>query len=148
MDSCEPRAEMEPLTDEERSALELRWYEGRMLPFSEWLLAFVDRHREEILRMAAERTDPENLLAAVNELIIRRGSMHMAKEMEDQKKEIENELWYRGEKGPCDRAGVQLEWTSRHAAAWRRWRIREYLFVVDRCAGLVVARLLEPRNER
>ena len=129
------------LTEAERFALELRWYEGRMLPYADWLTAFVERYHEEIRREAAGADEAAALLAATKRLIAQRGSIHMVGELKDQKREIENELWYRGEKGKCDRAGILLEWTARHAAAWRRWRIQEYLFVTDRCANQVVALL-------
>lgn len=131
------------LSEPERLALELRWYEGRMLPYAEWVLAFVERHRAELLAAANGSGDPGVLLAATKALIIERGSVHMAAELKDQMREIENELWYRGEKGEYDRAGIQADWTTRYAVAWRRWRIREYLFVTDRCAGRVV-RVLQP----
>ena len=48
----EPPLAFEPLTEDELRVLELRWYEGRMLPFADWLFAFVDRNRDEILRLA------------------------------------------------------------------------------------------------
>lgn len=131
-----------PLTEDEQRALELRWDEGRLLQFADWLFAFVDGHREEILLLAGTPRDPVTLLAATKQLIARQGSLHMAAEMKDQRREIENEIRSRGEKGEHDRAGIQQEWTARHAAAWRRWRIREYLFVVDRSADRLAARLL------
>jgi hypothetical protein len=130
--------------EKEMFALELRWYEGRMLPYSDWLMAFVDRHREEILRVAKAPRDPAALLAATKQLIVQRGSIHMGSELKDQKHEIQNELWYRGEKGEYDRVRIEQQWTAAHAAAWRSWRIKEYLFVADRCADRVVALLLHP----
>jgi len=132
------------LTEAERFALELRWYEGRMLRYAEWLTAFADRHREEILMAAGAAADSAVLLAATKRLIAECGSMHLAGELKDQRREIENELWYRGERGEHDRAGIQQDWTARHAAAWRRWRIQEYLFIADRCACQVVALLQSP----
>jgi hypothetical protein len=48
--------------------------------------------------------------------------------------EIHNEIWYRGQAGYYDRDGIQQEWTICHAHAWRRWRLKEYCFVADRCA--------------
>jgi hypothetical protein len=132
----------EPLTEAELNALELRWYEGRMLRYAEWLGAFVQRHRAEILLAAHGSREPAALLAATKRVIAGRGSVHMAGELTDQRGEIENELWYRGERGDHDRRRIQLEWTAKHAAAWRRWRIKEYFFVTDRSGDLVVAHLL------
>ena len=84
------------------------------------------------------------LLTATKALISQRGSLHMAEELLDQKREMENELWYRGEKGEFDRRRIQQAWTAQHAAAWRQWRVKEYLFVANRCAGQLVATLLAP----
>jgi hypothetical protein len=131
-------------TDPERFGLELRWYEGRMLLYAEWLTAFVERHRDEILMMANGSRETASLLTASKRLIVQRGSLHMAEELKDQKREIENELWYHGEEGNSNRSGIQLEWTARHAAEWRRWRIKEYLFVADHCACEIAALLRAP----
>ena len=136
------------LTEAERFALELRWYKGHMLPYAEWLMAFVERHRDEILLGAGGADDPAALLDATRRLIAQRGSIDMVAEVKDQRREIENELWYRGEKGEHNRAGIQQDWTMRHAAAWRRWRIQEYLFIADRCASEVVALLQAPVSDR
>jgi len=145
--NAEPNAAPEPsdaLSESEHFALELRWYEGRMLPYAEWVGDFVARHRDEILGLAGGSDDPAALLTAAKRLIQQRGSLHMAQELQDQKREIQNELWYRGEKGEFDRRGIQQAWTAQHAAAWRRWRIKEYLFVANRCAGQIVAILQSP----
>lgn len=128
---------------DELRTLELRWYEGRMLLYVEWLEAFVGRHRAEILALANGSAVPDDLLAAAKRLIFDRGSVHMAGELRDQAKEIENELWYRGEKGDYNRPVIEANWAYNHGPDWRRWRVREYLFVADRCAGRVV-RLLQP----
>src|SRR5258708_11413737 len=83
------------LDDAERFALELRWYEGRMLLYVEWLHVFVERHRDEILKTAADSNDTTALLAATKQLIAQHGSIHMGGELNDQKRELEKELWYR-----------------------------------------------------
>ena len=141
-------ANFDSLDENELFALELLWYEGRMLPHSEWLMAFMDRHREEILRMAGAQRDPRALLAATKQLIVQRGSIDMGSELKDQKQEIQNELWYRGEKGEHDRVRIEQQWTAEHAAAWRRWRIKEYLFVADRCVERIAAELLHTFESR
>src|SRR5882757_2937277 len=137
---------LDSLTDAERFGLELRWYEGRMLLYVEWLISFVVEHREEIVS-AVLVNDTAALLAATKQLVAQRGSIHLAAELKDQRQEIENELWYRGEKGESCRRGISLDWTARHAAAWRRWRVQEYLFVADRCAGEVAMLLRAPARD-
>ena len=113
---------LDSLTEAERFGLELRWYEGGMLLYVERLISFVAQHREEIA-LAAAANDGASLLAATKRFIAQRGSIHLAAELKDQRQEIENELWYRGENGENCRRGISLDWTARHAAAWRRWRI-------------------------
>ena len=63
------------------------------------------------------------------------------REMNDQAREISDEIWIRGEHGEYDRAHIVEEWTARHAADWRHWRLTEYLYVMERLAGDVIARL-------
>lgn len=135
---------IQPLTAEEHQALELRWYEGRMLPYMEWIHAFAEKHRAEILRIAGPGASPEQLVAAVKQLIVQRGSMHMAAELKDQMREMEKELWYSGEKDERARSEIKQRWTVRHAAAWRRWRLQEYLFVVGLCRDQLTAQLQGP----
>lgn len=127
--------------DQELFSLELRWYEGRMLRYVEWLLDFAERNREEILSAAGPEPDPRALLAETKRRITQLGSVHLPGELSDQRREMENELWYQGERGVHDRAAIQLQWCTRHAAAWRRWRIHEYLFVADRCEHLIAGAL-------
>ena len=135
---------IEPLTPEEQQALEIRWYEGRMLPYVEWILEFAGKHREEILRTAGPGASADQLVAVVKDLIGQRGTMHLAAELKDQMREMEKELWYSGEQDPRARAEIKQQWTTRHAAAWRRWRIQEYLFVVGLCREEIAARLQDP----
>jgi hypothetical protein len=142
-DESSPPA-FDPPNAAETFALELRWYEGRMLPYAEWLMDFAGRHRAEILALAAGSGEPAALVAATKRLIVQRGSLRRAEELHDQIHEIENELWYRGEKGDHDRRRIQQEWTVANACAWRRWRIKEYLFVADRCAEELAATLANP----
>lgn len=134
--------EISRLTEAERAALEIRWYEGKMLHFVELLLAFVGRHRTEILHGAGGAVEPAALLMATKRFILLRGSVHMPSELTDQKLEMENECWYRGQEGQHDRTSIQVGWAQRHGKPWRQWRIREYLFVVDCCAERIVGILL------
>lgn len=135
---------IESLTPEEQQALEIRWYEGRMLAYVEWIHAFAEKHRGEILRIAGPDPSADQLIAAVKQMIIQRGSMHMAAELKDQMREMEKELWYSGEQDERARREIKQRWTARHAAAWRRWRIKEYLFVVGLCREQLATQLRSP----
>ncbi len=131
----------EDLTEAERFALELRWYDGSMLPYFEWIMELIENRRAEIVQRAAGSSEPAALIAATKRVIAECGSLHMAAEMKAQKEEIEKELWCQGQKGRHDRAKIKQEWAQRYGADWRRWRVREYLFVVDRCAERIVEAL-------
>jgi hypothetical protein len=135
---------IDSLTPEEQQVLEIRWYEGKMLPYVEWIHEFAEKHRGEILRISGPGATPDQLVAIVKDLIAQRGTMHLAAELKDQMREMEKELWYRGELDPRARAEIKQEWTVRHAAAWRRWRIQEYLFVVGLCREELAAQLQGP----
>ncbi len=158
--------ELEKLTPsdaDEAVALEIAWARGSLDRHVERLLAFVDRNHDEIVQLAEERArtpDPSDastansarpaephlpdaaaLLDAVKCVVGRAGAVHLASEMRDQLQVIRDELWIRGERGDYDRAHITEEWTSRHAANWRRWRLKEYAFVIDRIADRVLARI-------
>lgn len=160
----------------EAVALEIEWARGSLDCQIERLLAFVDRNHDDIVALAEARTRasdahegesapsaptrgegsrpfeaarlPESaaLLDAVKCIVGRAGAVHLASEMRDQLQVIRDELWIRGEKGDYDRAHITEEWTSRHAANWRRWRLKEYAFVIDRIADRVLARIATGRR--
>ncbi|MEO6246262.1 MAG: hypothetical protein ABIQ12_12585 [Opitutaceae bacterium] len=133
-----------PLSDAQRSALEVRWYDGKMLRYVDLLTSFAARHRAEILRESGDARDSAALCEATQRYILHVGSVHMPSELTDQKIEMENECWYRGQEGRHDRADIMITWAHCHGRPWREWRLREYLFVVDRCAEKIVAELLPP----
>ena len=139
--------ELPPLDDKERAQMEVYWYEGKMLPFIDLLVGFVVGRRDEILLEARGSTDSAALREAIKRLVYRRGSVHMASENRDQKAEMEKECWYRGQRGAHDRSGVKVEWVDNYGKAWRRWRVREYLFVIDRSEDRLVAHLVVPSAE-
>jgi hypothetical protein len=131
----------ELLQEEERRVLELRWTQGRLQAHVERLLAFAERRRDEILAAVGSDLDPAALVRATKWLVVRQESVHAPSEMRDQVREIHDEIWIRGERGDYDRERIKHEWTSKHAAAWRRWRVKEYIFVADRCTADLVNRL-------
>lgn len=135
-------AELEPANDDARDALEREWASGRLDPYGERLLAFVTRHRAAIVQRAGPDADAHALLLAAKQHVILAGAVHPRSEMVDQAREIQDEIWIRGERGEYDRQHIAHEWTSRHAANWRRWRLTEYLYVMDRRAHEIVAALL------
>jgi len=121
--------------DEETRIIEGLYKAGQLNNICAHLLEFVSRHREEILTMASRnhRADKSNV-EATKQLIQHRGSIHLPSEMADQIKEINNEIWYRGEHGDYNRSKIQEEWAMRYASMWRNFRIKEILYVCDQKA--------------
>lgn len=132
-------------TQEELKALKGEWESGKLAGISAHLLEFVERHRDEILNLAHFSYAPEELLAAVRHVVRLRGFIHLPLDMADQIREISNEIWYHGERGDFNRAKIQEEWTVKHAQTWRKWRVKQILYVVDRRASDVAAALLARR---
>ncbi len=120
--------------DEELRIIEGLYRSGQLNGICVHLLEFVARHRQEIHSMARKTRSDQNLIEATKQLIQHRGSIHLPSEMADQIKEINNEIWYRGEHGDYDRSKIQEEWAMKYASMWRNFRIKEILYVVDQKA--------------
>jgi hypothetical protein len=130
------------LTEEEFRGLQELYDAGRLRSISDHLLEFVVRHKRDILALATPSASQEDLLAAAKVVIRKRGSIHLPSEMADQIKEINNEIWFRGEHGDFDRSKIQEEWAVRFAGQWRSWRVKEILYVVDRMGLEILQRLV------
>lgn len=137
--------DVEPATQEELKTLKAEWEAGKLAGISAHLLEFVERHRNEILSLANFSYAPDELIAAVHTYVIQRGFIHLPLDMADQIREISNEIWYHGERGDFNRAKIQEEWTVKHAQTWRKWRVKQILYVVDRRSSDVAAALLASR---
>lgn len=134
-------ADYAPANDAEWRALQDNWMRGGLHTHAVRLVEFIDRHREEIIALAGPGAEAEAKLRTIKRQIVRVESVCSLSEMRDQARAIQDEIWYRGERGEYDRQHIAHEWTSRHAVAWRRWRLKEYLFVVDRCAESLLTHL-------
>jgi len=126
---------VESLSAEERAELERRWSKDELHHRHEQVLAFARAQSAEILQLSNGHRDPAALAAAARLLIARLRSVHQPSEMRDQVREMHNEIWYCGQRGDYDHPRIKQDWTVRHAAGWRRWRIKEYLFLAERCAS-------------
>jgi len=126
--------------DKEKQFLAELFDAGQLSNIKEHLLEFVQRHREDIVRLA-QGPDDKHLLDATKIMVSQRGSIHLPSEMADQIREINNEIWYRGEKGDFDRAKIKEEWAMKYAGSWRTWRVREIIYVCERMSGEILASL-------
>ncbi len=105
---------------------------GEMDPIYRHLVDFIERHREEILSKIQHPQSPEDYFTLLYQEIERRGSIHLPSEMADQIKEINKEIWYRGEDGLTNRRHITEEWTQRYSIMWRQARKMEILYVLRR----------------
>ncbi len=124
----------------EEAALEREWAGEKLTRLRGPLLAFVERHRDEILRRA-QGNGMAALLQVTLQLMRELRTIDLHAENRDQLHEIEKEVWYRGEEGNHDVKAIQADWARRYGPGWRRWRMLQYLFVADRIAPDVIRRL-------
>ncbi len=117
--------------EEEKQIIQELYKTGQLENICTHLLEFVSRHRNEINAIVQGNPSPDANIVATQQLIQHRGTIHLPSEMADQIKEINNEIWYRGEHGDYDRAKIQEEWAMRYASMWRNFRIKEILYVVE-----------------
>ena len=130
------------ITDKnELKTLESEWKTGKLKNLSSHLLEFIDRNRVEILKLTRSQT-PEKMVEAAKKFVRRRGFISLPLDMADQIHEINNEIGYHGEKGVFDRRKIQEAWTMEHAPSWRRWRIKQILYIIDQRASEVSAELM------
>ncbi len=125
--------------DEELQIIDGLYRSGQLNGIGVHLLEFVARHKQEIQSIARKTRSDSDLIEATKQLIQHRGSIHLPSEMADQIKEINNEIWYRGEHGDYNRSKIQEEWAMKYASMWRNFRIKEILYVVDRKAAEIQA---------
>ncbi len=116
---------------EEIKIIEELFKTGQLNSISSHLLEFVRRHKRDIRELAGEQSNSDQLMKATTQLIRKRGSIHLPSEMADQIREINNEIWYRGERGDFDRSKIQEEWAMKYAAVWRNFRTKEILYVLE-----------------
>lgn len=117
---------------DEQEIIESKYRRGELSSISDHLLEFVERHRKEILDISRDSRDDVPIIDATKQIVQLRGSIHLPSEMADQIREINNEIWYRGEHGDYDRSKIQEEWAMKYASMWRSFRIKEILYVIDR----------------
>ncbi|HXG61055.1 MAG TPA: hypothetical protein VNO22_06775 [Planctomycetota bacterium] len=87
--------------------------------------------------MRGELTDRELIDFCVRSTLRRRGSCNPRRDIEEQRHEIEKEVWYEGERcrGPVPperREEIARRWATSYAGQWREWRLYQLLFVWEK----------------
>jgi hypothetical protein len=142
MDSVEqpPLDPLGPANDAERMALELSWMdpEKALWKYEAPILEFVRKHRAEILADAGAGAADDVLVRQVKLSIVRLRSVDMPEELRAQMRQMEAEIWHRGVQDIAERRRVREQWAVDHGDGWRRWRVQEYLYIVNLCAWRIL----------
>jgi len=106
---------------------------------------FVDRHLDEIVDLANESGEAkdDDILDAVKGEILARGSIQPAAELADMIKEINKEIWYKGEattNGNQNPKEISELWQAEYAIKWQEARLFETFVVLEHCASAVLAK--------
>lgn len=134
----------EIISAEERAQLKRKWAAGHLRHPHEKILEFAREQRGVILQLAGGVRDARALADATCRLIATLRTVHHASEMHDQMREIHNQIWYCGERGDHDINRIKLDWVADNGLNWRRWRIKEYLFLAESCADEIAERINAP----
>ena len=75
----------------------------------------------------------------VRSILRKRGTCNPRRDIEEQKGEIEKEVWYEGERSRSPVAADRREeiaraWAIKHASQWREWRLFQLLFIWEKKA--------------
>jgi hypothetical protein len=123
---------------------EKKYKNGALRQTEVYLLDFVDRHLEEIMDIAGEDGEikDEDILDAIKGEILVRGSIQPAAELADMIREINKEIWYKGEAGyrcknPKD---IAEQWQMEYAVKWHEARLFETFVVLEHCVNSVLAK--------
>lgn len=122
----------EPSEESERAALEQLWAAGRLQARLESLECFYRKSRQTFSSLVESNPDGGRIVEVAKLLVVDSVVVDCRAEATDQVREIEREIWIQGERGNHDRDRIASEWASHHAQSWRLWRIKEYLFAVER----------------
>ena len=123
----------------ERHYLDELWHSGRLQRHLDALERFYRKKRHELRELLKTSTDSAELVEKAKYLVIENGIVDQLTETLDQIKEIESEIWIQGERGNYDRQKIAEEWTVRYASSWREWRLKEYLYAVERMESQLAA---------
>lgn len=131
--------------------LKADWNSGKLSQIARDLIEFVKNHRNDIIdyrdhELAKLRGVSVSDDLAVRMYILQIRSISPQGEIKDQLKEIEAEVWYRGENvgGQVDRQQVAREWCLRHAPGWRDHRVMAIIFVLEKIKDQIIAILNDP----
>jgi hypothetical protein len=86
-----------------------------------------------------EISDRQMIDFCVRSVIRKRGTCNARRDIEEQRHEIEKEVWYEGERRRLPisaerREEIARSWARHHASNWREWRLFQLLYVWEKKA--------------
>ena len=113
-------------------SLEEKFNTGGMDSIKNHLMTYIKEHLEEYKAIAKVESF-EECIEKISYELERKGSLHLPSEMADQIREINKEIWYRGEEGNENRQNIKEDWTQKYSMKWRQARKIEIQFVLKKC---------------
>ena len=100
--------------------------------------------------LKGEISDRQLVDYCVRSVLRKRGTCNARRDIEEQRCEIEKEVWYEGERQkrpvPAERREeIARSWARSHAPQWREWRLFQLLYVWEKKADAYVT-LLSPKS--
>ena len=95
-----------------------------------------------------EISDRQMVDFCVRSVIRKRGTCNARRDIEEQRHEIEKEVWYEGERRRLPisaerREEIARSWARHHASNWREWRLFQLLYVWEKKAEQYLRLLAE-----
>jgi len=137
-------------------SLEDLWTRGKLQDLERDLDRFIRENLPEIRRAVQEGqaggqdvarrryskgeiNDSQLVDFCVRATLRKRGSCNPRRDIEEQRGEIEKEVWYEGERqrGPVPpelREEIARRWASKYASQWREWRLYQLLYIWEKKA--------------
>jgi hypothetical protein len=153
-----------------RRSLDDEWRRGLLDKLEADLESFISEKAPEIraalknknstmIRAAGKKketgvlTDQEMMDLVVRRILWRHGTINPRRDLEDQQKEIEEEIWYEGERiqGPVTtkrREEIARHWSRLHAARWREWHVMELLYTWEKKSPKFMKLILPSKTTR
>ncbi len=104
-------------------------------------------------KTSGELTDQEMVDLVVRRILWRRGTVNPRHDLEDQQNQIDQEIWYEGERiqGPVSgkrREEIARHWAHLHAARWREWHVMELLYTWEKKSPKFMKLILNSNTAR
>jgi hypothetical protein len=151
-------------------SLEDLWAKGQLQDVEQDLDCFIRQNLPDLRRVVkdgriagqaiarrryskGEISDRQLIDFCVRSVIRKRGTCNARRDIEEQRHEIEKEVWYEGERRripvtPERREEIARSWARHHASNWREWRLFQLLYVWEKKAEQYLRMILAAENNQ